>query len=195
MSVRRWKYAARLRQGEKKWEIVCRYVVDEKKNLHTTSEKSSTVRYHARNFKVMWFSHRVGGPFLASEPTVHCFFFFSFFFLELDRHSRHDALPGPHAGPGVRLRSAVAPIVCVVTVDRDILGCALGWLGVPAWFRRVCFLFPSGSSCPLQACYWAWSCLDCGSIPQGCPSVWSLLSPFMLLGATTWRVSNRSPLS
>ena len=31
------------------------------------------------------------------------------------------------------------------TVDRDILDCALGRLGLPAWFRQVYF-FPQGSS-------------------------------------------------
>ena len=38
------------------------------------------------------------------------------------------------------------------TVDRSILDCALGRLGLPGWFRRV---------------YFAW-CRD-GGIPQGCP--------------------------
>ena len=32
------------------------------------------------------------------------------------------------------------------TVDRDTLGCALGRLGLPAWFRRVYFAFHSKSS-------------------------------------------------
>ena len=56
------------------------------------------------------------------------------------------------------------------TVDRDILDCALGRLGLPAWFRRVYFSFhrevrlqfkhAAGSGA-------AWT--RDGSIPQGCP--------------------------
>ena len=32
------------------------------------------------------------------------------------------------------------------TVDRDILDCVLGRLGLPAWFRKVYFSFPSRCS-------------------------------------------------
>ena len=55
------------------------YVVDERKDLHTTSGMSSTVCCHAGNFKVMWFSHRVGVLFRQRTTYALLFFFWVFF--------------------------------------------------------------------------------------------------------------------
>ena len=41
---------------------------------------------------------------------------------------------------GVQLHVMVADVIkSFDTVDRSILGCALGRLGLPLWFRKVCF--------------------------------------------------------
>ena len=56
------------------------------------------------------------------------------------------------------------------TVDRDILDCALGRLGLPAWFRKVYFSFHRDVrlSFKLAAGFGvAWT--RDGGIPQGCP--------------------------
>ena len=74
------------------------------------------------------------------------------------------------------------------TVDRAILGCAVGRLGLPAWFLGVCFSF-------------RWEFVSVSSLQLGLElhgpgmeafsegdfSAWSLLLPFMPLGAATWR--------
>ena len=56
------------------------------------------------------------------------------------------------------------------TVDRDILDCALGRLGLPAWFRRVYFSFHRDVRLRFKLAAGlgvAWK--RDGSIPQGCP--------------------------
>ena len=56
------------------------------------------------------------------------------------------------------------------TVDRDILDCALGRLGLPAWFRRVYFSFHKDLRLRFKLATGlgvAWR--RDGSIPQGCP--------------------------
>ena len=69
------------------------------------------------------------------------------------------------------------------TVDRDILDCALGRLGLPAWFRRVYFSFHRevrlrfNSLLVLGA---AWT--RDGGIPPGCP----LSMVFIVALYATW---------
>ena len=62
------------------------------------------------------------------------------------------------------------------TVDRDILDCALGRLGLPAWFRRLGYglslLLVLGLRGPGME-----------ASPKDAHSVWSLLLRFTLLGA------------
>ena len=56
------------------------------------------------------------------------------------------------------------------TVDRDILDCALGRLGLPVWFRRVYFSFDKEVRLRFKLATGlgvAW--MRDGSIPQGCP--------------------------
>ena len=56
------------------------------------------------------------------------------------------------------------------TVDRGILDCALGRLGLPDWFRRVCFSYHSRVRLRFKLAAGmgeAWT--RDGGIPQGCP--------------------------
>ena len=46
------------------------------------------------------------------------------------------------------------------TVDRDILDCTLGRLGLPAWFRRVFISFHRDVRLRFKPCYWSWGCLE-----------------------------------
>ena len=76
----------------------------------------------------------------------------------------------PGAG-GDQLHVMVAGVIkSFDTVDRSILGCALGRLGVPDWFREVCFSFHGQVrlTFKLAAGLGEPWCRD-GGIPQGCP--------------------------
>ena len=42
------------------------------------------------------------------------------------------------------------------TVDRSILDCALGRLGLPDWFRKVYFFVSQSGSFKVQASCWTW---------------------------------------
>ena len=76
------------------------------------------------------------------------------------------------------------------TVDRDILDCALGRLGLPAWFRRVYFSFHREVRLRFKLAAGlgvAWT--RDGGIPQGCPLsmvfIVALYAPWCrLLGVT-----------
>ena len=73
------------------------------------------------------------------------------------------------------------------TVDRDILDCTLGRLGLPAWFRKVYFSFHRDVRLRFKLATGlgvAWK--RDGGIPQGCPLVWSSLLHYMLPGAAVW---------
>ena len=69
------------------------------------------------------------------------------------------------------------------TVDRDILGCALGRLGLPAWFRKVYFSFHRDVRLRFKLATGlgvAWK--RDGGIPQGCP----LSMVFIIALETPW---------
>ena len=69
------------------------------------------------------------------------------------------------------------------TVDRDILDCALGRLGLPAWFRRVYFSFHREVRLRFKLAAGlgvAWK--RDGGIPQGCP----LSMIFIVALCTPW---------
>ena len=78
------------------------------------------------------------------------------------------------------------------TVDRDILDCALGRLGLPAWFRRVYFSFHRDVRLRFKLATGlgvAWK-RDAG-ILQGCPLsmifIIALYTPLVsLFGVTCW---------
>ena len=72
---------------------------------------------------------------------------------------------------GDQLHVMVADVIkSFDTVDRSILDCALGRLGLPGWFRKVCFSFHSQVRLrfKLAAGLGEPWCRD-GGIPQGCP--------------------------
>ena len=73
------------------------------------------------------------------------------------------------------------------TVDRDILDCALGRLGLPAWFRRVYFSFHRDVRLrfKLAAGLGLLGSLM-GAFPRDALLVWSSLSRFILLGVAIW---------
>ena len=69
------------------------------------------------------------------------------------------------------------------TVDRDILDCTLGRLGLPAWFRKVYFSFHSDVRLRFKLAAGlgvAWK--RDGGIPQGCP----LSMVFIIALYTPW---------
>ena len=69
------------------------------------------------------------------------------------------------------------------TVDRDILDCTLGRLGLPAWFRKVYFSFHRDVRLRFKLATGlgvAWK--RDGSIPQGCP----LSMVFIIALCTPW---------
>ena len=75
------------------------------------------------------------------------------------------------SGTGDQLHVMVADVIkSFDTVDRSILDCALGRLGLPDWFRRVYFSFHSQVRLrfKLAAGLGEPWCRD-GGIPQGCP--------------------------
>ena len=58
---------------------------------------------------------------------------------------------------GDQLHVMVADVIkSFDTVDRYILDCTLGRLGLPGWFRKVYFSFHSQVRSQVQACCWAW---------------------------------------
>ena len=73
------------------------------------------------------------------------------------------------------------------TVDRSILDCTLGRLGLPGWFRKVYFSFHSQVRLQFKLAAWlgeSWS--RDGGIPQGCPWSMILLLLFMSPGVVIW---------
>ena len=73
------------------------------------------------------------------------------------------------------------------TVDTDILDCALGRLGLPAWFRRVYFSFHREVRLRFKLAATlgvAWK--RDGAFSQAALLVWFLLLRFMSLGVDTW---------
>ena len=75
---------------------------------------------------------------------------------------------------GDQLHVMVADVIkSFDTVDRSILDCALGRLGLPDWFREVYFSFHSQVRLrfKLAAGLGEPWCRD-GGIPQGCPSAY-----------------------